>query len=284
MHVVGYEDPREFAARTRSFLLEDEARHNLLLGIATTLVERPEAYPEFSLWTVERNGMVFAVATRTPPFNLAVSRSGTEGAMPVLARAIHEEGAGLPGVTAAIPEADEFARAWAALSGTTPRLAMAQRIYQLTSVKPVRGVNGRMREATAADRDLLIRWTIEFGAEALPKDEPMEAERFVDLRLRGKRAGMVLWDDDEPVSFAGYGGPTPNGIRIGPVYTPPALRRNGYAGALVAGLSRRLLDEGRTFCFLYTDLTNPTSNRIYVNIGYEPVCDSRNYRFGPAGP
>jgi len=251
MHVVGHEDPWEFSARTRSFLLEDEARHNLLLGIATTLIERPEAYPEFDLWTVERNGMVVAVATKTPPFNLAVSRSGTDGAISALARAIHEEGVGIPGVTGAIPEADEFARAWAALSGTTPRLAMAQRIYQLTSVKPVRGVIGRMREATTSDRDLLVRWTIEFGAEALPKDEPMEAERLVDLRLRGRGVGLVLWEDDEPVSFAGYGGPTPNGIRIGPVYTPPALRRNGYAGALVAGLSRRLLDEGRTFCGNY---------------------------------
>jgi uncharacterized protein len=47
----------------------------------------------------------------------------------------------------------------------------------------------------------------------------------------------------------------------------------------VASLSQRLLDEGRTFCFLYTDLSNPTSNRIYIDIGYEPVCDSWNYRF-----
>ncbi|HEY7660344.1 MAG TPA: GNAT family N-acetyltransferase, partial [Actinomycetota bacterium] len=32
---------------------------------------------------------------------------------------------------------------------------------------------------------------------------------------------------------------------------------------------------------LFTDLANPTSNHIYEDIGYERVCDSAVYRFGP---
>jgi uncharacterized protein len=72
------------------------------------------------------------------------------------------------------------------------------------------------------------------------------------------------------------------GIRIGPVYTPPALRRRGYASALVTELSRRLLDSGREYCVLYTDLANPTSNRIYQEVGYERVCDSAEYVFDVA--
>jgi len=47
----------------------------------------------------------------------------------------------------------------------------------------------------------------------------------------------------------------------------------------VAALSEMLLDRGYQFCFLYTDLANPTSNRIYQRIGYEPVCDVIEYRF-----
>jgi predicted GNAT family acetyltransferase len=79
--------------------------------------------------------------------------------------------------------------------------------------------------------------------------------------------------------MAGYAGPTPHGIRIGPVYTPPGQRGRGYASACVARLSQDMLDAGRTYCFLYTDLTNPTSNHIYQQIGYEPVCDVAEYRF-----
>ena len=84
----------------------------------------------------------------------------------------------------------------------------------------------------------------------------------------------VVQFSDEPVSVTGFGGPTPNGSRIGPVYTPPARRGRGYASALVAAVSQARLDAGTRFCFLYTDLANPTSNRIYVALGYERDCDS----------
>lgn len=78
------------------------------------------------------------------------------------------------------------------------------------------------------------------------------------------------------------GSPTPHGARIGPVYTPPAARRRGYASALTAAIIRHYLDAGRRLCFLFTDLANPTSNRTYQAIGYEPVTDVNQYRFDRA--
>jgi hypothetical protein len=42
-----------------------------------------------------------------------------------------------------------------------------------------------------------------------------------------------------------------------------------------------MLDEGRRFCFLYTDLANPTSNKIYQAIGYKPVTDALMVGFIP---
>ena len=39
------------------------------------------------------------------------------------------------------------------------------------------------------------------------------------------------------------------------------------------------LDAGRSFVFLFTDLANPTSNRIYQAIGYEPIRDIESWRF-----
>jgi len=105
-------------------------------------------------------------------------------------------------------------------------------------------------------------------------------EKVVDMRLTGEGTGLMLWDvGGEPVSMAGWGGPTPSGIRVGPVYTPPVRRRRGYGSAVTAALSAQQLAGGRQFCFLYTDLANPTSNRIYMDIGYEPVCDAVDYAF-----
>ena len=48
---------------------------------------------------------------------------------------------------------------------------------------------------------------------------------------------------------------------------------------MTAAVSQLLLEQGHRFCFLYTDLANPTSNSIYSRIGYEPVCDSRELAF-----
>jgi uncharacterized protein len=93
----------------------------------------------------------------------------------------------------------------------------------------------------------------------------------------------MLWEDDgAPVSLAGWGGPTPNGIRIGPVYTPSHRRGHGYGSAVTAAVSEQQVASGKRFCFLYTDLANPTSNSIYMRIGYEPVCDSIDYGFEPS--
>ncbi|MGE5275304.1 MAG: GNAT family N-acetyltransferase, partial [Verrucomicrobiota bacterium] len=56
-------------------------------------------------------------------------------------------------------------------------------------------------------------------------------------------------------------------------------RGRGYATSLVAGLSQSLLDAGRRFCFLYTDLANATSNAIYERIGYVRVAESAMVAF-----
>jgi predicted GNAT family acetyltransferase len=260
-------------------LLADEARHNLVLGLASTLRDTPARYPEFELWLVRDGGEVAGAALRTPPHFLVVARPRDPGALEALAAALEP---GLPGVTGAQPEVDEFARAWLARAGGTSRLTFAQGVFALEQVTAPAGVPGRMRRAGAPDRPLLLDWWRAFSVEALHEEDPDAGElaRAVDHRLAGGGAAHVLWEDGGVVvSLAGYSGATPNGIRVGPVYTPPELRGRGYASALVAELSAALLAEGRRFCFLYTDLANPTANRIYERLGYRRVCESASFAF-----
>lgn len=72
---------------------------------------------------------------------------------------------------------------------------------------------------------------------------------------------------------AAINGTTPNGVRIGAVYTPPSHRRQGYATALVGALSAHCLAGGCSFCFLFTDRANPISNSIYPKVKYRPIAD-----------
>lgn len=271
---------REFLATAAPVLEADEARHNLGYGICSTLIESPRTYPRFHLWTVEADDGVAGAAMMTPPHNLWLARPADSSVLELLARELDARGVTLPGVTAAQPEVDAFAAEWERLRGVSRLLLHAQGIYAVSDVRMPADVPGALRDATAEDRQLLIDWWRAFVAEALHEGGPeADAEEPIDRRLLDGVGGLVIWDDADPVSFAGYGGQTPNGVRIGPVYTPPEYRRRGYGGALTAALSRRLLGEGKRYCFLYTDLANPTSNAIYERIGYRRVCESAEFRF-----
>jgi predicted GNAT family acetyltransferase len=155
-----------------------------------------------------------------------------------------------------------------------------ERIFRLDRVAPPRLAPGVCREADERDRARLAAWWAAFHAEALPMAPPSDSAQAADRMLR--RVGRIayLWEDaGEVVALAGVGGPTPRGIRIGPVYTPPDRRGRGYASNLVAEVSQRQLASGCNFCFLFTDLANPTSNHIYQTIGYVPVVDVDQYQF-----
>jgi hypothetical protein len=158
---------------------------------------------------------------------------------------------------------------------------MSERIFRLAAVRAPVAAPGTMRVAGLADRDLLVEWLNAFYAEAFPPGTYFpDAGATVGRWLAGTFRTLYLWEDDGAVvSWCGVGGETPNGTRVGPVYTPPERRRHGYASSLVAGASQAQLDAGRRFCFLYTDLANPTSNHIYQEIGYEPVRDVDSYIF-----
>jgi uncharacterized protein len=69
-------------------------------------------------------------------------------------------------------------------------------------------------------------------------------------------------------------------VRISGVYTPQGKRGRGYASGCVAAASAYALGSFAHTCMLYTDLSNPTSNRIYQAIGYVPVADCDSWRFG----
>jgi GNAT superfamily N-acetyltransferase len=282
MRLTRFEDAAEFYRRAEPFLLEREADHNLILGICADLIQHPEHYtqPPF-LAVLEEGQAVIAAAMMTPPHNLVLSHSLSPEGPEFLARELYGIGMALPGVNGPSSVSQAFVGQWQASSGRSCRLAMTMRIYQLVTVRPVTGVAGHMRRATEADRDLLLDWFDAFNREALGEEDRATAESAVDRFLHTGARGLYLWIDRQPVSMAGSSGPTPNGIRISAVYTPPECRRKGYASACVAALSQRLLDSGRKFCFLFADLSNPTSNKIYQDIGYMPVCDVNVYKFDP---
>ena len=79
MVVKDLEDPGAFL-ETASSLLLDEARNNLILGIAGTLRHHPSVYDEYRLWLVE-DGARSSELHQTPPYNLVLSRPRDDEAL-----------------------------------------------------------------------------------------------------------------------------------------------------------------------------------------------------------
>jgi predicted GNAT family acetyltransferase len=283
MQVRRIEDPVEFSRLLEPLAGPTPGRHNLILGLARVLVDRPDIYPEFNLWVVEDGGRVVAAALRTLPYRVVLSDTDEPDAVRALVAELDED---TPGVTANRPTVDWAVEAWRRRGGEAS-LSMAQGVFEATAAEAVPVPDGGPRPARPADRDLLVEWVTEFSTEAIP--DPNDLDRIAaaverTLARPADEAGYWLWEaDGEPRALAAHGGRTGHGIRIGPVYTPPQWRRRGYATALVAAQTAWLLESGNSACFLYTDLSNPTSNAIYQRIGYRQVGESAEYRFGNMG-
>ena len=281
MDVIQFDDPAAFQAHARVFLLARAAAHCLLWGLSSMLlIDRHYYGPDDPYMTVvERAGEVVAAALRTPPYGLTLSYMADAAPLEPIAADVYARYATLPTVLGSRGLGLKFAEIWRDRTGYPFAQTMAERIYQLARVNPVTGVPGAPRPATPADRALVSAWRADFQREALGEEPDLDrVAQAVDRQIA--QGGYWLWQDEgAPVALVGFTGPTPNGMRIAPVYTPPDRRRRGYASALTAAVSQMLLDGGRRYCFLFTDLTNPTSNHIYQEIGYQPVVDVDMYRF-----
>jgi predicted GNAT family acetyltransferase len=281
-------DVDEFDRLAGAFLRAREAEHNLILRLCSSLramltapltrmADSPPSLPPYFA-VVTSGDEVVGAAMRTPPYNAILSAMSDDRAVDLVADDLLATAPDLTGVLGEKRRALRFAERWTTYTERAHHLKTAERIFQLTTVVPPRPVGGRMRSATVGDRELVTRWFASFIREALREDGSAAgamAERWLGTPDRT----LYLWEDAQPVSICGAAGRTPNGIRIGAVYTPPELRGRGYASNCVAAASQAQLDSGLRYCFLYTDLANPTSNHVYREIGYEPVCDVDEYQF-----
>lgn len=285
MRVVTYSDAGEYLQRVEALLEQQEVENSLILGITTRLVEQPdwEKYVPYLGVVEDDDGQVVLIAAMTPPFRLLLAAppggADLEAASLLLIENLRSGDWYVPGVNAEHSLSVCFARAWQTVTGQGYERKMRLRAYQLTQViPPPNPPPGFVREVTAADVDLITQWRLAFMKEAMGEEGDEESVReLVAKRITSR--DTYIWEDDGPASMCVRSRPTKHGISIGAVYTPPEKRGYGYASACVAAVSQRLLDSGKQFTTLFTDLDYPTSNAIYQKIGYRPVCDFTEFVF-----
>jgi GNAT superfamily N-acetyltransferase len=282
-------DPGEFLAAAGDYLAASPVVSTVVTTVAHRLVARQAdgiAPPGRTWWLVVRDasavagaGMRTATFAPYPPFLLPMP----EQAAVALARVLHERGEEVAGLNGALPAADLCAAELARLGGGRVQVSQHTRLHELGELVWPAPVPGGLRAATGNDVDLVLKW---FGAFMGDADEQAGRPRGASAHevpgraeiLRRIRAGSLwFWVSQagEQVHLSGVSPPAFGVARIGPVYTPPAQRGRGWASNAVAHISRRIQAQGTRVC-LYTDQANPTSNKIYTALGYQPVADMAN--------
>lgn len=293
MDVKHYNNAADFLARAGKFLVSDEARYGLITGIANKVLVKPDYYGPETPWfcTVSADpkpearlgSEMYAAAWRTPPFMVGVVHfSGSIDTIAAeLVTAVTQKFKDVPGVVGDKALADRFAARWCGKYGTRIKKTQQQRLYKLTRVNSIPEAPGKIRLATEADQELVTEWGHGFHIDCFGPDSNTPEDDFSGA-IREKR--LFIWEDGgRPVSMALKTRGTDNSMAVAGVYTPPELRKKGYATSCVAEVSRGILQSGKLFCTLYTDLANPISNSIYKKIGYIEVCDSVQHDFEKKG-
>ncbi len=281
MNLTRYNSPETFLGVMRLPFEQDEVANGLMYGISLRCISHPELYPSPYFAVVADGSGPVAAAMMTPPYNVVVwVRPNTEfdEALRLIARDVAAFSILPPGVLALRDVAAVFIDIWQKMRPVTAQIALRERIYELRKVTPPTPCPGKFRMAAEAETALIEDWYWEFTKEAgVIGDEPSTRR---NAHLRVASGDVFVWEDaGQLVSLAARGRSTPHGATIGPVYTPPQFRGKGYASNCVARLSQLILDSGKNFATLFTDLANPTSNSIYMKLGYLPRCDVDEWKF-----
>ena len=280
----------DFLAEAGEFLRAERVRNTVILTVTENLrvtgqppggscLARDE--PLFGWWRPgSGQNQASGAFMHTPGFPLVLTFMSQQAAAD-LAGDLAASGRLIQGVNAEAEAAQAFAGAWRDHTGDVATEHRRMRLFRLDAlVPPDPAPGGVPRLATARDRDLLIEW---FGAFTIEVGDLGREDHGAAADERLSYGGVTIWEaGGVPVSIAGVTRAVGGMVRVGPVYTPPALRGRGYAGGATVAVTQAALDAGATEVVLYSDLANPTSNALYPRLGYRPVEDRLVLSFHPA--
>ncbi|TWT02271.1 GNAT family N-acetyltransferase [Planomicrobium sp. CPCC 101079] len=273
-----YAETEAFSEKVEPLLYGHEDIYSLFLGILNHI--KQGKYEDYFLALAEDEGVVLAACLMTPPHPLQlVCFQGVPELESELSRLLLESGIEVKGIVGDRETVNRFVLAWIAETGQKANLLMDQGLYRADAVATgLEKSPGTWRVANKKDAPLLEEWCLLFEVETgIKVSSPAEAARKIDAFIEGKE--VYVWEvDGEVVSCMKKTRPSKRGITVSFVFTPRKHRRKGYARTLVAEVTEELLLE-YDFAMLYTDLKNPTSNKIYQEIGYEQIANPVHVSF-----
>lgn len=275
MNFQHYDSVEKFAGKVTPFLEKNEDKFSLFLGVLNGI--KAGAYNNPYMATIEEEGELLAIFQMTPPHPLNivfVDKKHISACIELCTAELIKHSIKVESIISVKEWAIMFAEKWKEKTGGTYSFMMDQGLYRLDRVEEaLRMSPGSWRYATHNDALLIEKWYSQFERDTgLPMTAAVEIKKRVNTMLKGNE--VFLWENrGEVVSMMKKARPTKNGVTVSLVFTPAEKRGQGYGRTIVAAGSKELLKEFK-FCVLYTDMLNPTSNKIYQEIGYKKLVDS----------
>jgi predicted GNAT family acetyltransferase len=282
MKIIDFKDASSFLEKSQKALEEDEVNASLILGICENLADKNDIYSkEQVFYSIAYNNKdeISIIGLMTPPRNLLIFEHKTHNndIMDLFINNIYLKYKEIPGIMGELNITKSFVEKWVQKTNCKNKINMNLRIHKLKKVNEYNKPNGLFRRAEKDDLEIISKYIYEFKVAINEPDSVDIAKESAESGIKNKE--IFVWEDKNIVSMARKFRPTKNGVAVSFVYTPKEYQCKGYATAVVSEISQDILDSGKLFCTLYTDLSNPTSNSIYKKIGYNPVCDNISYEF-----
>ena len=259
-----YEKNLTFLNEFQAWLEKDEIKNSLIIGIAKK-AEGPTAYFVSSI--IGDHMLVGVIFGK----NMIIS-SNTKDEDVYEELVEHMEKRTYPGIIGEKEECDIYKKIFESKTNKKIIVDMDQRIYQCRTIKSDYKIFETVRLATKTDQMILRNWYHDFIAK-IEGETPFEETDASLKRAIEQKYLYVLESNNQLLTMTAKSRETKNSQTIAMVYTPRELRGKGYASKLVQEVTKKILKYKR-YATLYTDLSNPISNSIYMKIGYEPYCDS----------
>jgi ribosomal protein S18 acetylase RimI-like enzyme len=281
MELIKHSHPEEFIAMNEAFLSQKESFHNLKLGLvygikAKTIVDTAPLY--YSL--VENNKSIGCAVRSNSDRPLTISEMTEENVDLLIADLIKND----EKIVAVVGEektATYFKDQWIKKHNLNFKLNIHLGVYECFKVIMPNYSTGKIISAEIEHSEIVRSFIRGFLQDCFPH-QPLNDENINALlkrQLDNKSLYLLVNGDGEIVSMASNSRSTLKGGTISLVYTPPELRGRGHASLVVALLSNKIMEDGKSFSNLFTDLSNPTSNSIYQKVGYQKIGQNIHFDF-----
>lgn len=268
-----YNKPNEFWNAVSSQLKIEEVRNNLLLGVSYIGISMPSdcLYQCASFENNKLQGALVCSKYRDNN-NLLLSPIKSISTAKLLLNNFIKANISISSIIADAETIGIYSKLFTEYNIET-KLLVQQGIYSCNKVNQPNRDDLTFELASDVDIELIGGWIESFHNEATPEDPKVDGLMVAKEKILQQMI-YVSKKNHDIVTMAGWSRDIGTSCSINLVFTPQEQRNNGYASYTVAKLTDQLLKQGRNEITLYTDMSNPTSNKIYMHLGYKFICNS----------